>query len=80
MVQQVQGRCPDCGGGGYHVKTAKERNVLEVNIDKGSAHQTKLRFAGMGNESPNAETGDVVFVVQQKDHPVFKVRATGVVA
>ena len=72
MVQQMQSRCPDCGGTGYSVKTAKERNVLEVVIDKGASHNTKLRFSGMGNESPNAETGDVVFVVQQKEHATFK--------
>merc|ERR1719453_1675459 len=64
MVQQMQSRCPDCNGSCYSVKTAKERNVLEVVIDKGASHNTKLRFSGMGNESPNAETGDVVFVVQ----------------
>ena len=26
----------------------------------------------MGNEQPNTEPGDVVFVLQQKDHAVFK--------
>ncbi len=46
--------------------------VLEVNVDKGATHNTKLRFSGMGNEQPNTEPGDVVFVLQQKDHAVFK--------
>ena len=50
----------------------KERQVLEVNVDKGATHNTKLRFSGMGNEQPNTEPGDVVFVLQQKDHAVFK--------
>ena len=72
MVQQLQSRCPDCGGTGYSVTMKKERQVLEVNIDKGAKHKTKLRFSAMGNESPNADPGDVIFVLQQKDHPVFK--------
>merc|ERR1719198_766571 len=41
MVQQMQSRCPDCNGSCYSVKTAKERNVLEVVIDKGASHNTK---------------------------------------
>merc|ERR1719453_2801741 len=72
MVQQMQSRCPECNGSCYNGKTAKERNVLEVVIDKGAMHNTKLRFSGMGNESPNADPGDVVFVLQQKDHATFK--------
>ncbi|KAH8054118.1 hypothetical protein JL720_14487 [Aureococcus anophagefferens] len=62
MVQQLQTRCPDCppGSGGYRVNMKKERQVLEVNVDKGASHNTKLRFSGMGNESPNAEPGDVL--------------------
>jgi len=71
MVQQLQSRCPDCTGG-YRVQMKKERQVLEVNVDKGASHNTKLRFSGMGNESPNAEPGDVVFVLQQKEHATFK--------
>lgn len=71
MVQQLQSRCPDCTGG-YRVTMVKERQVLEVNVDKGASHNTKLRFSGMGNESPNAEPGDVVFVLQQKEHATFK--------
>ena len=71
MVQQLQSRCPDCTGG-YQVTMKKERQVLEVNVDKGASHNTKLRFSGMGNESPNSEPGDVVFVLQQKEHNVFK--------
>jgi len=71
MVQQLQTRCPDCTGG-YVVSMKKERQVLEVNVDKGASHNTKLRFSGMGNESPNAEPGDVVFVLQQKEHGTFK--------
>jgi len=71
MVQQLQSRCPDCSSG-YRVTMKKERQVLEVNVDKGASHNTKLKFSGMGNESPNAEAGDVVFVLQQKEHATFK--------
>jgi len=34
MVQQIQMQCPQCSGSGYSVKKQKERQVLEVNIEK----------------------------------------------
>lgn len=72
MVQQIQQQCPDCGGSGYSFKTQKERQVLEVHIEPGMKHEEKIRFAGMSDEQPNAEPGDIVFVLQEKPHAVFK--------
>jgi len=72
MVQQVQRRCATCGGTGYKCQTKKERKVLEVSIDKGMKHNSKIVFRGLGDEKPNMEPGDIVFVVQEKDHDVYK--------
>jgi len=72
MVQQIQRKCTKCNGAGYIFKTKKERKVLEVHIDKGMRHNQKVVFRGMADEKPNMEPGDIVFVVQEKDHDTFK--------
>eukprot|EP00616_Rhizochromulina_sp_CCMP1243_P009368 CAMPEP_0118998370 /NCGR_PEP_ID=MMETSP1173-20130426/63039_1 /TAXON_ID=1034831 /ORGANISM="Rhizochromulina marina cf, Strain CCMP1243" /LENGTH=414 /DNA_ID=CAMNT_0006949861 /DNA_START=53 /DNA_END=1297 /DNA_ORIENTATION=+ len=72
MVQQIRQNCPQCGGSGYEVKKQKERQVLEVNVERGMEHGEKIRFHGMSDEHPNAETGDIIFILQEKQHSVFK--------
>lgn len=72
MVQQIQRKCTKCSGAGYIFKTKKERKVLEVHIDKGMRHNQKVVFRGMADEKPNMEPGDIVFVVQEKDHDTYK--------
>ena len=72
MVQQLQRRCAACGGQGCKAETKKERRVLEVHIEKGMKHNQKITFRGMADEKPNMEPGDVVFVVQEKEHELFK--------
>ena len=72
MVQQIQMQCPQCSGSGYSVKKQKERQVLEVNIEKGMRNGEKIRFRGMSDDQPNAEPGDILFILQEKDHAVFQ--------
>jgi len=72
MVQQIQQQCPDCSGSGYSFKKKKDREVLEVHIEPGMNHEEKIRFPGMSDEQPNCEPGDIVFVLQEKPHAVFK--------
>lgn len=49
-----------------------ERKVVEVHIEKGAHHNQKVTFRGMADEMPGRETGDVHFIVQEKDHEMFK--------
>lgn len=72
MVQQVQKRCSACGGEGYCGATKKERKVLEVHIEKGMKNGQKVVFRGMADEKPNMEPGDINFIVQEKEHELFK--------
>ena len=72
MVQQVQKQCSACGGEGYCGETKKERKVLEVHIEKGMKNGEKVVFRGMADEKPNMEPGDINFIVQEKEHNVFK--------
>lgn len=84
MVQQMQSTCPACRGAGKSIaekdkcksckgtKVFKDRKVLEVNIEKGMSHGQKIRFAGEADEIPGTIPGDVIIVVQQKEHETFK--------
>jgi DnaJ family protein A protein 2 len=71
MVQQVQRKCPNCTDG-YRCKTKKERRVLEVRVEKGMKNGQKITFRGMADEKPNMEPGDINFIVQEKEHDLFK--------
>ena len=72
MVQQMQRRCAECGGEGYQCKRKREREVLEVLVEKGMKHQQKIVFRGKGDEKPNMEPGNINFIVQEKEHELFK--------
>eukprot|EP01111_Echinosteliopsis_oligospora_P012607 TRINITY_DN433_c0_g1_i1.p1 TRINITY_DN433_c0_g1~~TRINITY_DN433_c0_g1_i1.p1 ORF type:complete len:441 (+),score=126.89 TRINITY_DN433_c0_g1_i1:96-1325(+) len=84
MVQQLQQTCPDCRGEGEIInakdkckkceghKTTQEKKVLEVYIDKGMKHGQKIVFAGEGDQAPDIIPGDIIVVLQQKEHAVFK--------
>jgi DnaJ family protein A protein 2 len=72
MVTQMQRTCPDCEGQGSTAQTKPERKVLEVHIEKGMQHNQKITFSGMADELPGMEAGDVNFIVQEKEHELFK--------
>merc|ERR1719323_1889445 len=72
MIQQIQQPCRACGGEGKSFTTKSEREVLEVHIQKGSPDNHKVPFREMAVEHPDAETGDVVFVLKQQEHAEFK--------
>lgn len=84
MVQQMQSACGNCKGTGKLIdekdkckackgnKVYKDRKVLEVNIEKGMVHGQKIKFSGEADEVPGTLPGDVIIVVQEKEHEVFK--------
>lgn len=84
MVQQMQSVCPECRGNGQCIKEAdkcvqcrgnkvvQEKKILEVNIEKGMTHGQKIKFEGEADEAPDTIAGDVVLILQQKEHPTFK--------
>lgn len=72
MVQQMQRRCHECDGEGYQCKRKREREVLEVLIEKGMKHQQKIVFRGKADEKPNMEPGNINFIIQEKEHSLFK--------
>lgn len=48
-----------------------EEKVLEIQVLPGWKSGTKIRFPRAGNEQPNGEAQDLVFVVEEKLHDVF---------
>jgi DnaJ homolog subfamily A member 2 len=72
MITQMQRPCSECNGQGYKAQTKNERKVIEVHVEKGAHHNQKITFKGMADEVPGRETGDVNFVIQEKDHELFK--------
>ena len=84
MVQQMQSACGTCKGSGKLMdekdkcktckgnKVFKDRKVLEVVIEKGMTNGQKIRFSGEADEIPGTSPGDVIIVVQEKEHETFK--------
>ena len=84
MVQQMQTTCQNCKGAGKMMeekdkckackgsKVFKDRKVLEVNLEKGMQHGQKIRFSGEADDILGTIAGDVIIVVQEKEHETFK--------
>ena len=72
MITQTQRPCSACSGQGYNAKTKSERQVIEVHVEKGAHNGQKVTFKGMADEVPGREPGDVNFVIQEKEHDLFK--------
>lgn len=72
IIQQMQSKCDVCGGQGKSFKTLEEREVLQVPVQKGAPDGHKIPFREMADEHPDADTGDVVFVLKEEKHNDFK--------
>lgn len=53
----------------------KEVKILEVHVDKGMKHGQKITFGGEADQSPGIEPGDIVLVLQEKDHEVGAIQS-----
>lgn len=84
MYTQSHVQCPKCRGEGESIpegkkckecngnKLVEEKKILNVGVDAGAKEGKRLLFRGESNELPGCTTGDVVFVIKEKPHPVFK--------
>jgi DnaJ family protein A protein 1 len=61
-------KCKACNG----KKTVRDRKILEVNVEKGMRDGQKIIFSGEGDQEPELQPGDIVIVLDEKEHPVFK--------
>uniref|UniRef100_A0A8C0PQ19 DnaJ heat shock protein family (Hsp40) member A4 n=1 Tax=Canis lupus familiaris TaxID=9615 RepID=A0A8C0PQ19_CANLF len=86
MVQQIQTVCIECKGQGERInpkdrcescsgaKVIREKKIIEVHVEKGMKDGQKILFHGEGDQEPELEPGDVIIVLDQKDHSVFQRR------
>eukprot|EP00696_Hemimastix_kukwesjijk_P011698 gnl/Hemi2/24666_TR8300_c0_g1_i1.p1 gnl/Hemi2/24666_TR8300_c0_g1~~gnl/Hemi2/24666_TR8300_c0_g1_i1.p1 ORF type:complete len:424 (+),score=183.43 gnl/Hemi2/24666_TR8300_c0_g1_i1:172-1443(+) len=82
IAVQQRVRCPQCQGEGTIIKekctqcngakTSKETKQLEVHIEKGMTHGQKIVFAGEGDQQPDVTPGDIVIVLQLREHSSFR--------
>ncbi|KAJ1822320.1 Type I HSP40 co-chaperone [Coemansia sp. S610] len=86
MVQQIQQHCRACQGVGEEIdprhkckkcdgnKVIQERKQLEVHIDRGMKSGQKVVFQGEADQEPGIVPGDIVIVIEEKEHSRFKRR------
>jgi len=84
MIQQIQTMCADCQGQGEKFsskdrcktcnghKVERKKKILEVHVDKGMKDGQKITFHGEGDQEPGLEPGDVIIVLDQKEHDVYQ--------
>merc|ERR1712118_260484 len=72
MIQQMQQPCSACEGQGYTYKMKRTTEVLEVNVNKGAADGHKITFHNKADEIPDGDAGDVVFVLKEQAHELYK--------
>jgi len=84
MVSQVQSMCGECRGQGERInpkdrcktcegrKVVKDRKILEVHVDKGMEDGQKVVFSGEGDQEPGLDPGDIIIVLDEKEHSTFK--------
>jgi len=84
LVQQVHSVCTKCAGQGTIIpekdrckgcagkKIRQESKEVEVQIEKGMAHNMKITLKGQGDEEPNVIPGDWILVLQQEPHETFE--------
>jgi DnaJ family protein A protein 2 len=53
-------------------RVTKKKEVLEVRVERGMEDGRKIVFKEKADEMPGCITGDVILVVSQASHPVFK--------
>jgi DnaJ family protein A protein 2 len=75
--------CPDCHGSGKHLapkdrckkckgeKVVEEKKPLDFWVERGMEDGDTIVLKGEADQEPGKETGDVVFIVDESQHPVF---------
>ena len=66
-IFHAKDRCKKCKG----TKLTEEKKLLEFWIDRGMEDEDRITLKGEADQEPGKETGDAVFVLSEKDHPVF---------
>jgi len=84
MVQQIQQPCRECDQTGEKIrdkdrcrkcsgkKVIKDRKIIECHITPGMKDGEKITFEGEGDQAPEIQPGDIIVVLDEQEHSVFK--------
>lgn len=82
MMQQTQQICDKCDGVGNIVsnkclkcdgnKVVKRELNFNVSVDPSIENGKQLLYQGKGNQYPDQEQGDIIFLFIEDQHPIFK--------
>lgn len=76
IIQQIQQTCPKCNGSGKEVsdkvQKIRDKKILEVPIYKGISDGKQIKFVEESDENPGLLPGDVIFILKEKKHDIFK--------
>jgi len=76
MIQQMQNICSRCNGSGKILDSKHLENKTEniqIIVEKGMCNQEQILFNGKGNFNiKTMENDDLVFVLVEQEHPIFK--------
>jgi len=84
MIQEMHAQCDKCNGGGKYIeevdrceicngmKVTKITKKFEININSQLRNNQQLLFKNQGEEKPDHEKGDIMFMIIEKEHPIFK--------
>lgn len=50
----------------------QEEEILKIKIKPGWKKGTKITFEGKGDERPGTLPADIIFIIDEKRHPIFK--------
>ena len=86
MITQNVTTCPTCRGTGESIdpkdkckkcngeKVVNEKKLVTVHVEPGMQDGEKITFQGCSDEAPGAETGDLIVILQLKQHDRFQRR------
>jgi DnaJ-class molecular chaperone len=77
MVTQMRQQCGACDGRGVlkNKKLIDETTYVDLEIRKGTRHDTQIALKGKGNETPHSEDGecgDYILHIKQYEHAQYK--------
>lgn len=84
MYSQSTGPCDVCRGRGKNIserdmcktckgnQVVKEKKVIEITVDKGVPNHHKCKFHGESDEAPGLLPGDLVVIIEEKEHEIYK--------
>lgn len=80
----MQSVCTDCSGSGERFSAAdrckhcngkkitKDRKLVQIHVEKGMSDGEKIVLYGEGDQEPDLSPGDIIIVIDEKPHEIFK--------